>query len=366
MRISPTEREKIYRQAKHRLGEPIRKVQLEDEALDSLLEIATEDYVEYIQNYLIEQQWPSLIGINVTEADLTRAFINRNYDLLTQYTYSYSKIVGLGAGEGGYILKKDYISLINGVQIYEIPANREINEVLWFNSPTLDQSVIDPFLGVWNNNFGGEYAGLGGGGYYMLPAFDILMRQSDRNLKNRLTRGELTYKITGAPNGKKYLHIFNVPGGKYDQGLGELNYGKVWYWYYDINSGNKDDCLAKNKDIIKTPSDVPLDDVSFDDLNDPSKVWIRRYFIALCKETLGRIRGYANGKVPISENASIDLDYQSLFTEGKDEMMVLKQELNDRLAKLHPTETLKRMATEAEEINKALKFRPMPKPIKMI
>jgi hypothetical protein len=75
MRISPTEREKIYRQAKHRLGEPIRKVQLEDEALDSLLEIATEDYVEYIQNYLIEQQWPSLIGINVTEADLTRAFI---------------------------------------------------------------------------------------------------------------------------------------------------------------------------------------------------------------------------------------------------------------------------------------------------
>jgi len=364
MRISPAEREKIYRQAKHRLGEPIRKVQLKDEALDSLLEIATEDYVEYIQNYLIEQQWPSLIGINVTEADLTRAFINRNYDLLTQYTYSYSKIVGLGAGEGGYVLKKDYITLLSGVQMYEIPANREINEVLWYNPPTMSQAMIDPFLGVWNNQFGGQL-GIGLGSNYILPAFDILMRQSDINLKNRMMKGELLYKITGAPGGKKYLHIFNVPGGTYDRNTAIIQTGRVWYWYYDIN-GNREDCLAKNKDIIKTPSDVPLDDVSFEDLNDPSKVWIRRYFIALCKETLGRIRGYANGKVPISETASLDLEYQSLYTEGKDEMMVLKQELSDRLAKFHPTETLKRMATEAEEINKALKFRPMPKPIKII
>mgnify|MGYP003352389152 FL=1 len=56
MRINPEERAKIYKQAKHRLGAPIRKIQLETEQMDSLLEIATEDYVEYIQNYITEHQ----------------------------------------------------------------------------------------------------------------------------------------------------------------------------------------------------------------------------------------------------------------------------------------------------------------------
>ena len=32
---------------------------------------------------------------------------------------------GLGAGEGGYELKKDYVILRKGVQMYEIPARRE-------------------------------------------------------------------------------------------------------------------------------------------------------------------------------------------------------------------------------------------------
>lgn len=363
MRINPAEKQKIYKQAKHRLGAPIRKIQLEDEQMDSLLEIAVEDYVEFIHNWLIEHQWPSLIGLNITEADLTRAFLYRTFDLVTQYTYSYSKIVGLGAGEGGYVLKKDYIELVKGQQMYEIPANREINEVLWFTPASLDQSVIDPFLGVWNNQFGAEYMGLGS--YYILPAFDILMRSTDRNLKNRMIRSELIYKITNAPDGKKYIHLMNTPGGKFDFRGSMLNQGKCWYWYYDINPETKDDCLAKNKDIIKSPMDVPLDNVDFDDLNDPAKTWIRRYFVALCKETLGRVRGTFGGKIPVPD-ANMEIEYQSLLSEGKDEMMTLKKELEDRMIKLNPLEILKRMSMEAEEINKALKYRAFQKPFRVI
>ena len=49
MRINPDEKQKIFKQVKHRLGAPIRKIQLEEEQMDSLLEIATEDYIEFIQ-----------------------------------------------------------------------------------------------------------------------------------------------------------------------------------------------------------------------------------------------------------------------------------------------------------------------------
>ena len=45
MRINPEEKQKIFKQVKHRLGAPIRKIQLEEEQMDSLLEIATEDYI---------------------------------------------------------------------------------------------------------------------------------------------------------------------------------------------------------------------------------------------------------------------------------------------------------------------------------
>jgi hypothetical protein len=362
MRINPEEKAKIYKQAKHRLGAPIRKIQLETEQMDSLLEIATEDYVEHIQNYITEHQWPALIGLDVTEADLTRAFITRGQDFITQYTYSYSKIVGLGAGEGGFVLKKDFIELKQNQQIYEIPANREINEVLWFTPSTIDQSVIDPFLGVWSNHFGGEYIGLGS--YYIMPAFDILMRAQDRNLKNRIISSELTYKITNAPDGKKYIHLMNTPGGPMDKRGSIYNQARVWYWYYDIN-GNKDECLAKNKDIIKSPADVPFDNMSFDDLNEPSKVWVRRYFIALAKETLGRVRGTFGGKIPVPD-AQMEIEYQSLLSEGKDEMVTLKTELKEMLAKLTPLEMLKRASEEATYINTTLKFRAFQKPIKVI
>lgn len=362
MRIDPQEKNKLFRQAKHQLGAPVRKIQLDEEQMFSLLEMATEDYVEYIQNYMIEHQWPSLLGLDISEADLTRAFVTRTFDSITQYTYAYSKIVGLGAGEGGWELKKDYITLRAGQQLYQIPAGREINEVLWFTPATLDQSVIDPFLGVWNNQFGAEYIGLGS--YYIMPAFDILMRAGDRNLKNRIIRSELTYRITNGPNGTKFLHLMSTPGGRFDFRAALINQAKVWYWYYDID-GDNTTCLSENKDIIKSPADVPLDDLSFEDINDAAKIWVRRYFIALCKETLGRVRGTFNGKIPVPE-AEMEVEFQSLLSEGKDEQSELRVELKERLERFDPTRMLERQADEAEQINRQLKFRPFIKPYRVI
>jgi hypothetical protein len=234
---------------------------------------------------------------------------------------------------------------------------------LWFTPATIDQSIIDPFVGVWNNHFGGEYIGLGS--YYIMPAFDILLRAVDRNLKNRIIRSELIYKITTGPNGKKYLHLMNTPGSTFDFRNTLFHQGKVWYWYYDVTPENQEECWMYNKDIIKSPADVPLNNIDFIDLNDPSKVWVRRYFIALCKETLGRVRGTFSGKIPIPD-ADMQMDYDSLLSEAQDEMSTLKEELNGRLDRLSPNNMLERMAEEAKFINDAAKFRALPRPIRMI
>jgi hypothetical protein len=39
------------------------------------------------------------------------------------------------------------------------------------------------------------------------PAFDILLTAADMNLKNRIVRSELVYKITAGANGTK-LHLY--------------------------------------------------------------------------------------------------------------------------------------------------------------
>jgi hypothetical protein len=38
--------------------------------------------------------------------------------------------------------KKDFVELENGRQVYTIPANREVNEVLWITPPAMSQALL--------------------------------------------------------------------------------------------------------------------------------------------------------------------------------------------------------------------------------
>lgn len=51
--------------------------------------------------------------------------------------------------------------------------------------------------------------------------------------------------------------------------------------------------------------------------------WIKKYFYALCKETLGRIRGKFDGKLSIP-GTDLTLDYESLLAESEREKCLLK------------------------------------------
>lgn len=367
--ISGDEREKLYTQVLNLLGAPVRSIELTEEQLDSFLELSLSEYEQYVEDWLIESQWSALAGLDVDNQSLTRAFTTRSLDYQTQYTYAYSKIVGLQAG-GTYELKKDFFPLVRGQQTYIIPAGREINELLWFKRAALTDSIIDPFLGGFGGLGGVGFGGVGGfaqvgssGSYFMLPAYDLLLRMQDRNIKNRLIGGDITYRITAGPDGTKLVHLYNVPGGRFDFGSAINNNYQVWYWYY--NTFNHDDCLEKNKDIIKLPSDVETEQLVWSALNYPAKNWVRKFLIAYAKEGLARIWGKFSGELQVPDS-SVKLDYQSLLTEAKDEKMKLIEELKTRLDRLLPDKLLERKANEAKFLNESLKYRAMPAPINVI
>jgi hypothetical protein len=373
--IDEPERSKLYTKVRHLLGAPLRSVELEDEQMDTLLEFSIDEYSQYVQDWLIESQWTALYNLNLDTQSLTKAFTTRSLDYETRYTYAYSKIVGLQAG-GEWELKKDYIQLVPNQQIYEIPANREINELLWFTPATLNNTMFDPWsfgaLGLGGGlGGGGRLAQMGsmGGSYFMMPAFDMLLRMQEINIQRRIIVGDLTYRITALPDGKKAIHLLNTPGGKFDWGNASLTKGKVWYWYYDAGPGDRDKCLANNPDIIKMPSDVPFDKMSWFELNNPAQVWVRRWFIAYCKETLSRVRGKFSGNLKTGEGGDLTMDYTSLATEAKDEKTKLIDELTGaegRLTRLKPEKVMEREALLAENLNKQLKFRAMPRQIYVI
>jgi hypothetical protein len=372
--IDEPERSQFYQKVRHLLGAPLRSVELEDEMMDTLLEYSIDDYSQYVQDWLIESQWTTLNNLNLDTQSLSRAFITKSLDFETRYTYAYSKIVGLQAG-GDWEIKKDYIQLVPNQQIYEIPAGREINEVLWFTPSTLNNLMfgLGGFAGVGNGT------GLGGGGglaqignmagsYYLTPAFDTLLRMQEVNIQRRIFAGDLTYYITALPGGKKALHLLNTPGGKFDFGNAELAKGQVWYWYYDTSQGDRDKCLADNPDIVLLPSDVPFNKISWYKLNNPAQVWVRRWFIAYCKETLARVRGKFSGNLK-TPDGDLTMDYATLGTEGKDEKAKLSEELigpEGRLTRLRPEKVMEREALLAENLNKTLKFRAMPRQIYVI
>jgi hypothetical protein len=368
--IAEPERTRLYNRILNQLGAPLRAVELEMEQMDSLMELSIGDYTQYIYDWLIETQWTSLYGMDLATQSVANALVRRTLDWETQYTYAYSKIVGL-QNSGPWVLKKDFFKLEPNVQIYEIPAGREINELLFYSPAEQNNLLFDPFSfgGFGGPGIGGAggfaQPGWGGGGYFMFSSYDALARMQDVNIKRRIIQPDVSYRVTALPNGKRAVMLYNTPGGKFDFGNNELMRGQVWYWYYDTTDEDRDQCLKDNPDIVKLPSDIPLDALNWQDLNDPAQQWVRRWFTAYCKETLARVRGKFSGNLKTPDSELI-MDYQSLSTESKDEKTMLVTELKERLERLRPEKQMEKEALISENLNKQLKFRAMPIPITVV
>lgn len=372
--ITAAEREKLFKNVYNQLGYGVRKVQITDDQMDTLFCNALEDYSELINNWLIDQQWSSITGLDIEESDFTMAFSTKSLNFVNSFTYAYSKQVGLGTNAPAGVeweLKKDFVTLENGKQVYIIPKNRQVNEVLW-STPT--NMTFDPLNSMGQAWVAGDYGwsiGGGGGGTvpfgYVQPVYSTLLAASDRSMKNRVLRSELSYKITGNADGTKNLHLYPVPGGALTPaGLNSffsrsVDGMQVWYFYYETNSKNANNIINNNPDIavVTRPSDAPIDNLKWGKLNAPAKTWIRKYLTATAKYLLGSIRGTYSGDINITD-ATIKMDYSFLLADGKQEKEKLEADLKARLDELSHTKQLEKRALESENLNKALSYSPLP------
>ena len=360
----------LFRKCRSELGAPVVEVELTDAQLCDLLELSIEDYAEKVQNWLIMNQWATIYGKDVSNIDMAYALSVRTMDMSKEFSYWFSKEAGLQQ-RGPWELKKDFITIEPGKQSYIVPAGREINNVMWVNPSTSQAALYATYGGLDTLGFAGGYGQAGGGsygpigGFYIAQSADIAYMATDLAYKNRLLRGDLTYKVTAGPNGTHIIHLYSTPGSKLTFGNtftmnGSLSLVgcEVWYTYYDVGAGDADECRRQNPNVMLTPDQVPLDKIDFAFLNEPTKTIVRQIFFAKAKKTLAMIRGKWSGKMSIME-AEANLDYSMLLSQGEKEYDNAIKLLMERLEKMSPWELLKRQAELMDSMFKILAGTPL-------
>ena len=362
------------------LGAPIRSIELTDDQLCALLEIAIGDYAEKVQNWVLETQWLNVQGKNTIQFqnpnELAYAMTVRTMDWSRNYSYWFSREIGLQQ-RGSYELKKDFFQVEKGKQVYVIPKGREINKVMYV-TPSTTKAALYGNLGTLDTGIGGgfgQYGNMGNGmgitGFYIGSAYDTALMSVDLKYKNSLLRGDLAYKVTAGPDGTHLVHLMSTPGSPNmvggvaaDDTWGWNKYSNcyVWYTYYDVSDGTEEDidkCRIENRDdVVLTPDQVPFESMSYDLMNYPTQQIIRKLLIAEAKITLGNIRGAFSGVVKIP-NAEATLDYRLFLDQGKDEKEKTLNELSERLTRMTPWELMKNQSEMNDQLMKVLKQKPL-------
>jgi hypothetical protein len=98
-------------------------------------------------------------------------------------------------------------------------------------------------------------------------------------------------------------------------------------------------------DGINNMNTIPFANIPYANINSIGKQWIRRFALALCKETLGQIRSkFATVPIP---GESVTLNGTALISEAREEQTNLRSELSDVLDQL----TYQALAAKDSEIS---------------
>lgn len=108
----------------------------------------------------------------------------------------------------------------------------------------------------------------------------------------------------------------------------------------------------KSVDGVNNINTLPVGNLPFGSINSIGKQWIRRFALALCKETLGQVRSKF-GTVPVP-GQTVNLNGSALLSEAKTEQNALRDELKKTLEELTYAKLAEQDAGMLENTEKVL------------
>lgn len=354
------------------MGWPYREInELDDSTLDTLYTISLEDYGALVSDWLINQQWSSLQNLEIDSANFVQALTTKSLDYERNFAFAYGKQTGIGTNSP-WELKRDCITIDGFSQVYEIPAGREVNEVLWCTPPSIGGGSLGGSMGGEGSTFSAGTAGWVYGGVpaqAILPTYGLMLSAQDSLQRRRVLQSEMSYKIVGGPNGTKQLFLYPIPGSgdEIRRRSGKHLAGSlVWYWYYETNSKGRKKCLEMNEDIIHLPDEVPLAETPWAKMNQMTKTRVRKFLTAHAHLWLGKARGAYKGELAaFGDGQAKSMDYEMFLADGAKLMDEVTKEIVDSLEKLRPVNMMEERARTSEALNKTLSYQPHKVPFYM-
>lgn len=180
--------------------------------------------------------------------------------------------------------------------------------------------------------------------FLMTPIFEDLERVQAIEFNDDIRKSAYSFEIFG----NNMLRIFPIPTSNF----------KIFIDYYVERDKDITNFFSGSRhDYISDPSDIPYQLCKYCKINQPGKQWIRKYFLALCKETLGRIlQKYTTIPIPGGE---VTLDGSELRAEAKEEKDVLLEKLRDMLEKSLRVNQLDNKDKESEAMRNMLSKVPL-------
>lgn len=376
----------LFEDVRSFLGAPERSVPIDDNKMCRLLKMAVGDYAEVTGQFIVESNWMSMLGQDKTKfvtspTDLAYALTTRAMDWTQSYAEWCSKEVGLQqrGTNPKYELRKDFIKIEPGKQVYVIPKGREVNRVMWITPSTTKAAMFTQNGGLayaFNGGlgFGAQIGGAAGfNGFYgcVGSAYDTALLAADLKQKNKFFRNDLAYKITLGPDGTHLLHLLSVPGmlnpntfgntAVDDKGWNQFRDCYVWYNYYQTDGSQEqiDECRLEHRNtIILSPSDVPLETMQYELMNYPTQQTVRQLLIAYCQMSLGNTFGRYNGQIKIPQ-AEAQLNWQTPHDDGQKERDRVLNEMKERYSRMMPwnmAENMQKFVQANLEIQKTKPF----------
>ncbi len=268
-----------------------------------------------------------------------------------------SKAYGTEVGVGGYVdWKKGSISTVPLQQTYDLQtlwadANEQGKRLeitrIFHDFPPAFARIYDPFsmTGMSYSNVLNE---LGFGAYspavqfLMTPIFEDLLRGQAIQFNDMVRKSAYSFELV---NNK--LKLFPIPTFTFN----------VYFNYMlkdDRFSGSivqPNPCYTGS--YVSDYANIPYNNIPFHTINQVGRQWIRKYFLAVCKELLGSVRQkYQTIPIPGGE---VTLDGAELRNEAQQEKTDLITQLRETLDAVGKKQQIEDRAREAEFLQDALK-----------
>jgi hypothetical protein len=343
-------REQIDKAAKWaatRLGYPIVDVELQPVNFYACFEEAVYEYTSQVNQFNIRQNMLNLQGAP-TSSNLSGQLINANLGRLVSIADEYGQEVGVG---GEIDFKTGSIRLQPNVQnydlktlfndIYEPSGTIEVKKIFHHRVPASSR-FFDPYLGnqALLDAFGfGPYST--GVQFMLMPVYYDLLRIQAIEFNDEIRKSAYSFDLR---NNK--LTIFPIPSE-------DINL----YFTYILKEDRSNPVRHPTTGLVSDYSNAPYGILPYSRINEVGKSWIYSYFLALCKEMLGYVRGkYLEIPIP---NAEVTLNYSELIDSANLEKERLIKELQDALEETSRKAQLEKKKQEAEAIRETLSNVPL-------